>query len=47
MHNFSYNKDVNENIGEIVLETLLNSNISSITELNLGMNQSWFWNPDM
>lgn len=36
------NEKVNENIGEIVLETLLSSNIDSITDLNLSSNYSWF-----
>ena len=46
MLRFSHNKDRDENIGEIVLETLLNSNIESITDLNLGGNYSWFWDPN-
>ena len=39
-------KDREENIGELVLETLLNSSIDSITDLNLGSNYSWFYHPD-
>ena len=35
-------KDRDENIGEFVLETLLSSNIESITDLNLRDNRSWF-----
>ena len=35
-------KDREENIGEFVLETLLSSNIESITDLNLRDNRSWF-----
>ena len=42
MNFFSREKDVNENIGEIVLETLLSSNIDSITSLSLGGNATWF-----
>ena len=41
---FSYDRDRVENIGELVLETLLNSNIDSITDLNLRQNPSWFKN---
>ena len=33
MNSFKCDSDVNENIGEIVLETLLSSNINSITDL--------------
>ena len=38
MSKFSLNLDYNENIGELVLESLLASRISSITELNLNSN---------
>ena len=34
-----------ENIGELVFETLLNSRIDSITDLNFGKNFSWFQHP--
>ena len=34
--------EINENNGELILEILLNSNIESITNLNLGSNSSWF-----
>lgn len=34
--------DRNENIGEIILESLLYSSINSITDLNLSGNKSWF-----
>ena len=44
MYFFSYDKDSDENIGELVLDTLLSSNIDTITDLNLGGNESWFWN---
>ena len=44
MNFFSYDKDSDENIGELVLDTLLSSNIDTITDLNLGGNESWFWN---
>lgn len=37
------NPDINVNIGEIVLKTLLDSNVNSITNLNLRNNRSWFW----
>ena len=45
MSSFSKKEDREENIGELVFETLLNSNIESITDLNLRENRSWFWNP--
>ena len=40
-----YNDD-KENIGELILEALLSSNIDSITDLNLVNNYSWFKNPN-
>lgn len=43
LYGFSGRDDIEENIGELVLETLLSSNIDSITELDLGNNKSWFW----
>ena len=46
MNRFSGDEDRDENIGELVLETLLNSNINSIIDLNLGDNSSWFKHPD-
>ena len=46
MYAFSYNNDRDENLGELVLEALLNSNIQSITDLNLCSNGSWFKHPD-
>ena len=46
MNNFSADLDREENIGEIVLETLLSSNIESITDLDLSHNASWFHHPD-
>ena len=46
MEYFSRDKDRDENIGELVLETLLTSNIDSITKLNLDKNRSWFCHPD-
>ena len=45
MEGFSCNLDRNENIGELVLEILLGSNIDSISNLNLDRNSSWFENP--
>ena len=45
MEEFSINKDYNENIGELILEALLTSNIDSIVNLNLKSNRSWFKHP--
>ena len=42
MSGFSQGNDKNENIGELVLEILLSSNIDSITVLDLSSNSSWF-----
>ena len=39
---FRCNKDGNESAGEIILEALLNSSISTIQHLDLGRNSSWF-----
>ena len=38
-------KDDDDNIGELVLEILLNSSIDTIIDLNLSENRSWFKNP--
>ena len=46
MSRFSRDRDVDENIGEIVLETLLSSGINSITDLDLRVNRSWFRHPE-
>ena len=46
MAEFSGDSDREENIGELVLETLLNSDINTITDLNLSLNSSWFKHPD-
>ena len=46
MSGFSGNSDKVENICELVLESLLSSNIDSVTNLNLSYNQSWFKHPD-
>ena len=46
MNRFSEDKDREENICELILESLLNSNITSITDLSLHYNYSWFWNPE-
>ena len=46
MNFFSCNNDRVENIGELVLEVLLSSNIDSITDLGLSGNESWFKNPN-
>ena len=43
---FSRDNDRDENIGELVLETLLSSSIDSVTDLNLGGNKSLFWHPE-
>ena len=45
MDGFSMDRDYYENIGEIVLEALLISNIDSIVDLNLRWNISWFNHP--
>ena len=42
MWTFSGRWDTDENIGELILETLLSSNIESITDLNFHYNESWF-----
>ena len=44
MHAFSDRTNWKENIGELVLEILLNSSIDTITVLNLSDNSSWFIN---
>ena len=46
MKEFSADKDREENIGELVLETLLNSNVDTITDLDLSGNSSWSKHPD-
>ena len=45
MYKFSKNNYFIENInmGELVLETILSSTISTISDLNLASNESWFW----
>ena len=45
MDTFSHDRDIEQNIGELILESLLSSNIDSITELDLAYNSSWFKNP--
>ena len=45
MKEFSGISDREQNISELVLESLLSSNIVSITDLDLGANRSWFKNP--
>ena len=42
MYEFSLKLDREQNIGELVLESLLSSNINSITNLDLSINPSWF-----
>jgi len=46
MYRFSDDRDRETNFGELVMETLLNSNIETIIDLNLGYNSSWFYHPD-
>ena len=46
MLEFSMNNDYVENIGELVLESLLSSKIDTIKNLNLGDNMSWFYKSD-
>ena len=46
MASFSDDADSEENLGELVLEALLNTNINSITTLNLSSNISWFKQPE-
>ena len=46
MKKFSADKDRGENIGELVLETLLSSNVDTITDLDLSGNSSWFKHPE-
>ena len=45
MYHFSSDEDSKQNIGELILEPLLSSNIDSITHMNLAYNESWFINP--
>ena len=45
LYAFSSGKDRDDNIGELVLETLLSSNIDTISDLNLVSNSSWFKHP--
>ena len=47
MSAFSENINDSENIGEIVLETLLSSNIESIAIISLYLNPSWFELPQI
>lgn len=43
---FSGHSDGSESAGEIILEALLNSSISTIQHLNLSFNSSWFNHAD-
>ena len=45
MEFFSEEYDVNESVGEAILEALCNSNIFTIQHLNLAANNSWFSHP--
>ena len=42
MFRFSSYRDEKENIGELVLEILLNSSIDTMINLDLSSNDSWF-----
>ena len=42
MNAISQSNDKDVNMGELILEALLNSNIQSITDLNFSYNRSWF-----
>ena len=42
MRNFSSGEDDHENIGELILEILLNSSIDTITVLDFACNRIWF-----
>ena len=46
MNEFSADKDREVNIGELVLEILLSSNVNTITDLDLSGNSSWSKHPD-
>ena len=46
MSYFCNDINVKENMGELVLEALLSSNIDTITDLNLRSNKFWFKHPD-
>ena len=46
MDRFSDSYEQQENVGEIVQEALLSSNINTITDLNLSSNGTWFQHPD-
>ena len=45
MKGFSRFKEEDQNIGELVLEILLNYSVDFIIDLNLGDNESWFKHP--
>ena len=45
MNGFSGNRDRDQNIGELVLETLLICSVDSIIDLYLDVNSSWFKHP--
>ena len=42
LENFSLDQDGVESVGEILLESLLNSSICTIQHFNIGGNSSWF-----
>ena len=46
MREFSADKDRDVNIGELVLEILLSSNVHTITDLDLSGNSSWSKHPE-
>ena len=39
---FSSDSEISESEGEVILEALLNSSISTIQHLNLSSNKKWF-----
>ena len=45
MYAFSGDSDREQNIGELVFETLLNASVDSLIELDISCNESWFSNP--
>ena len=44
MEKFNSKMDYTHEICKLVLESLLSSNINTITDLNFSKNQFWFWN---
>ena len=46
MGSFSIDGDKEENVCEHIFEALLSSDIDSITDLNLSINESWYMHPE-